>query len=107
MGVLNFGNCGPRMRFRGEIFQAQKNDISGKTNQRESRREVGSRTKEDLYKFQRGFRTEPEISHRSPRSQASCLRWLEIQADAGGSQSRASCVFLTSAYRYNCLSGLG
>ncbi len=31
----------------------------------------------------------------------------EIGARCQGSQSRASCAFITSTYRYNCLSGLG
>ncbi len=89
-GLWHFGNCGLRARLPSEYLQAQKNNISGETKHRKSRKEIGSPTKEDLYKFQCRFRIEPEISHDSPLpTQALCLRWLEIQADAGGSQSRA------------------
>lgn len=89
-GLRNFGNCGLRARLRSEYLQEQKDNISGETKQRESRKEIGSPTKEDLYKLQCRFRIEPELSHDSPvPTQVLCLRWLEIQADAGGSQSWA------------------
>lgn len=65
-GLRNFGNCGLRARLRSEYLQAQKDNISGETKHRKCRKEIGSPTKEDLYKFQCRFRIEPEISHDSP-----------------------------------------
>jgi len=88
--LRNLGDSGLRVMLRSEYLQEQKDNISGETEQRESRKEIGSPPKEDPYKFQCRFRIEPEISHDLPLpTQALCLRWLEIQVDAGGSQSRA------------------
>ena len=86
----NFGKSDLRARLRSEYLPAEKDNISGEAKQRESCKEIGSPTKEDLYKLQCRFRIEPEISHDLPLlTQALCLRWLENQADAGGRQSWA------------------